>query len=48
MPVILGDKESTDSWLNDSTLSNFEKILKPYEEKDLVRAYVFSVALFSR
>ncbi|GFQ00143.1 putative peptidase ymr114c [Phtheirospermum japonicum] len=35
MPVILGDKESSDCWLNDSTLSNLDKILKPYEEKDL-------------
>lgn len=37
MPVILGNKESTDSWLNDSSLSNLDKILKPYEETDLVR-----------
>ncbi|KAK6122203.1 hypothetical protein DH2020_044055 [Rehmannia glutinosa] len=35
MPVILGSKESTDCWLNDSSLSNLDKILKPYEEKDL-------------
>ncbi|KAI3461810.1 hypothetical protein Pfo_018473 [Paulownia fortunei] len=34
MPVILGNKESTDCWLNDSSLSNLDKILKPYEEKD--------------
>ncbi|KAL3649262.1 hypothetical protein CASFOL_005665 [Castilleja foliolosa] len=35
MPVILGDKESSDCWLNDSNLSNLDKILKPYDEKDL-------------
>ncbi|XP_042040083.1 abasic site processing protein HMCES-like isoform X2 [Salvia splendens] len=35
MPVILGSKESTDWWLNDSSLSNLDKILKPYEETDL-------------
>ncbi|KAL8026898.1 hypothetical protein ABFX02_14G059900 [Erythranthe guttata] len=35
MPVILGNKESTDCWLNDSSLSNFDKILKPYEDEDL-------------
>ena len=37
MPVILGSKESTDWWLNDSSLSSLDKILKPYEETDLVR-----------
>ncbi|KAL6555598.1 hypothetical protein OROHE_007270 [Orobanche hederae] len=35
MPVILGDKESTDRWLNDSSLTNLDQILKPYEENDL-------------
>ncbi|KAL1566213.1 abasic site processing protein YoqW-like [Salvia divinorum] len=35
MPVILGSKESIDWWLNDSSLSNLDKILKPYEETDL-------------
>ncbi|CAA0842437.1 Unknown protein [Striga hermonthica] len=35
MPVILGNKESTENWLNDTSLSNLDKILKPYEEKDL-------------
>ncbi|KAL0369908.1 UNVERIFIED_CONTAM: Abasic site processing protein HMCES [Sesamum angustifolium] len=35
MPVILGNKESTDSWLNDAPLSNLDKILKPYEGTDL-------------
>ena len=38
MPVILGDKESTDTWLFGSTSSKFETVLKPYEETDLVRA----------
>ncbi|KAM5562952.1 hypothetical protein ABKV19_017908 [Rosa sericea] len=36
MPVILGDKESIDTWLNDSSSSNFDKLLKPYEGSDLV------------
>ncbi|KAL3828952.1 hypothetical protein ACJIZ3_017754 [Penstemon smallii] len=36
MPVILGNKESTDRWLVDSSLSNLDQILKPYEETDLV------------
>ncbi|XP_057437163.1 uncharacterized protein LOC130729423 [Lotus japonicus] len=35
MPVILGDKDSTDTWLN-SPPSNFKSVLKPYEESDLV------------
>ncbi|XP_011089624.1 embryonic stem cell-specific 5-hydroxymethylcytosine-binding protein [Sesamum indicum] len=35
MPVVLGNKESTDSWLNDAPLSNLDKILKPYEGTDL-------------
>ncbi|XP_028769690.1 uncharacterized protein LOC114727133 [Neltuma alba] len=33
MPVILGDKCSADSWLNNS--SNYKALLKPYEESDL-------------
>lgn len=37
MPVILGNKDSTDRWLNDSSLPNLDTILKPYEETDLVR-----------
>ncbi|GER54572.1 embryonic stem cell-specific5-hydroxymethylcytosine-binding protein [Striga asiatica] len=35
MPVILGNKESTENWLNDTSLSNLDKILKPYEGEDL-------------
>ncbi|XP_073156567.1 uncharacterized protein [Henckelia pumila] len=35
MPVILGDKESTDLWLNDAFSSDLDKIFKPYEESDL-------------
>ncbi|KAJ1375246.1 SOS response associated peptidase-like [Sesbania bispinosa] len=35
MPVILGDKDSTDAWLS-SPASNFKSVLKPYEELDLV------------
>ncbi|MED6163536.1 hypothetical protein PIB30_080900 [Stylosanthes scabra] len=34
MPVIFGDKESTDTWLSGSA-SNFKNLLKPYEESDL-------------
>ncbi|KAJ7961657.1 Embryonic stem cell-specific 5-hydroxymethylcytosine-binding protein [Quillaja saponaria] len=34
MPVILGDKGSTDTWLNSSSKLNM--LLKPYEESDLV------------
>lgn len=36
MPVILGDKESTDAWLNGSSSSQFNTVLKPYEDPDLV------------
>ncbi|XP_020425226.1 uncharacterized protein LOC18766273 isoform X1 [Prunus persica] len=36
MPVILGDKGSTDSWLSGSSTSNFDSLLKPYEGPDLV------------
>ncbi|KAL2488239.1 hypothetical protein Fot_41531 [Forsythia ovata] len=35
MPVILENKDSTDRWLNDSSLTNLDTILKPYEESDL-------------
>ncbi|PRQ25375.1 putative phytanoyl-CoA dioxygenase [Rosa chinensis] len=35
MLVILGDKESIDTWLNDSSSSYFDKLLKPYEGSDL-------------
>ncbi|XP_045795293.1 abasic site processing protein YoqW isoform X1 [Trifolium pratense] len=33
MPVILGDKVSTDTWL--SSTSGFKSVMKPYEESDL-------------
>jgi len=36
MPVILGDKDSTDTWL--SSASSFKSVMKPYEEPDLVWA----------
>ncbi|KAG5514867.1 hypothetical protein RHGRI_036048 [Rhododendron griersonianum] len=36
MPVILGDKESMDTWLFGSPSSKFETVLKPYEGPDLV------------
>lgn len=39
MPVILGDKESTDTWLNGSSSSKFDNVLKPYDDPDLVRAF---------
>ncbi|XP_022635291.1 uncharacterized protein LOC106759546 isoform X3 [Vigna radiata var. radiata] len=35
MPVILGSKESTDTWLSSSS-SSFKSVMKPYEESDLV------------
>jgi len=35
MPVILGSKESTDTWLSSSD-SSFKRVMKPYEESDLV------------
>lgn len=38
MPVIFGNKESSDLWLNGSPSFNFDTMLKPYEESDLVRA----------
>jgi putative SOS response-associated peptidase YedK len=37
MPVVLGNKESTEMWLNAASSSNFDAILKPYEGTDLVR-----------
>lgn len=42
MPVILGSKESTEMWLNASASSNFDSILKPYNETDLVRVLMQS------
>ena len=42
MPVILGDKESVDTWLDSSSSSNFEKLLKPYEGPDLVSNFLSS------
>ncbi|GMP90226.1 hypothetical protein CsSME_00041448 [Camellia sinensis var. sinensis] len=36
MPVILGDKESTETWLMGSSSSKFDTVLKPYEAVDLV------------
>ncbi|KAF6144267.1 hypothetical protein GIB67_024494 [Kingdonia uniflora] len=36
MPVILGDQNSIDLWLNGSSSSKFDTLLKPYEESDLV------------
>ncbi|KGN44679.1 uncharacterized protein LOC101206083 isoform X1 [Cucumis sativus] len=36
MPVILGDKERMDMWLNDSSSSKYDSVLKPYEAPDLV------------
>ncbi|KAL8258955.1 hypothetical protein R6Q59_026908 [Mikania micrantha] len=36
MPVILGNKESIDEWLDGSSSSKFDSLLKPYEEPDLV------------
>ncbi|KAK7293207.1 hypothetical protein RJT34_16070 [Clitoria ternatea] len=35
MPVILGDKNSIDTWLSGS-ISSFKSVLKPYEESDLM------------
>lgn len=36
MPVILGDKGAMDIWLNGSSSSRYDMILKPYEDSDLV------------
>ena len=35
MPVIFGDKESSEAWLNGS-FSKVDTLLKPYENPDLV------------
>ncbi|CAM8941432.1 unnamed protein product [Rhodiola kirilowii] len=35
MPVILGNKASTDTWLNGPSNCNLDTLLKPYEEQDL-------------
>ncbi|KAM3326039.1 abasic site processing protein YoqW [Capsicum chacoense] len=35
MPVILGNKDAADMWLSGSPSSNFDTLLKPYEESDL-------------
>ncbi|GJV40945.1 hypothetical protein Tco_1419385 [Tanacetum coccineum] len=35
-PVIFGNKESTDEWLDGSSSSKFDALLEPYEEPDLV------------
>ncbi|XAR60901.1 hypothetical protein NMG60_11034442 [Bertholletia excelsa] len=35
MPIILGDKESTEAWLMGSPSSKFETVLRSYEEEDL-------------
>ncbi|XP_021762821.1 uncharacterized protein LOC110727562 [Chenopodium quinoa] len=36
MPVILGDEASTDLWLNGSSDTKFNTVLKPYEKADLI------------
>ncbi|KAG8642017.1 abasic site processing protein YoqW isoform X2 [Manihot esculenta] len=36
MPVILSNKEAIDTWLNGSSSSKFDVVLKPYENSDLV------------
>ncbi|XP_010547833.1 PREDICTED: embryonic stem cell-specific 5-hydroxymethylcytosine-binding protein isoform X2 [Tarenaya hassleriana] len=36
MPVILGDKDSVDMWLDDPSTSRLKTVLKPYESPDLV------------
>ncbi|KAF9611288.1 hypothetical protein IFM89_029726 [Coptis chinensis] len=35
MPVILGNKSLIDAWLNDTSSSNFNTVLKPYEDSEL-------------
>lgn len=35
MPVILGNKVSTEAWLDGSPSSKFDPLLQPYEEPDL-------------
>ncbi|XP_050204244.1 uncharacterized protein LOC126654434 isoform X2 [Mercurialis annua] len=36
MPIILGDKGAIDTWLNGSSSSSFNVVLKPYENSDLI------------
>ncbi|CAN1141996.1 Abasic site processing protein HMCES [Linum perenne] len=36
MPVILGDKDATDTWLNGDPSSKYDSLLKPYEHSDLM------------
>ncbi|CAA7017851.1 unnamed protein product [Microthlaspi erraticum] len=36
MPVILGDKDSVDTWLDDPTTQKLKPLLTPYENSDLV------------
>lgn len=36
MPVILGDKDSVDTWLDDPSTSKLQPLLAPYEKSDLV------------
>lgn len=36
MPVILGDKDSVDTWLDDPSASKLQPLLAPYEKSDLV------------
>ncbi|XP_074284163.1 uncharacterized protein LOC141608716 [Silene latifolia] len=36
MPVILGDKTSIDVWLNGSSNANYNAVLNPYENPDLI------------
>ncbi|KAK9747840.1 hypothetical protein RND81_02G018100 [Saponaria officinalis] len=43
MPVILGDKASTDMWLNGSSDTKLNAVLKPYENSDLAWYPVSSV-----
>ncbi|KAG7642143.1 SOS response associated peptidase (SRAP) [Arabidopsis suecica] len=36
MPVILGDKDSIDTWLDDPSTTKLQPLLSPYEKPDLV------------
>ncbi|ANM63238.1 embryonic stem cell-specific 5-hydroxymethylcytosine-binding protein [Arabidopsis thaliana] len=36
MPVILGDKDSIDTWLDDPSTTKLQPLLSPYEKSDLV------------
>ncbi|CAH8263710.1 unnamed protein product [Arabidopsis lyrata] len=36
MPVILGDKDSVDTWLDDPSTTKLQPLLSPYEKSDLV------------